>query len=159
MMRLIACCSAPAVCVCNSPLLLHTYARTPVLTLQAAYWQEQLAPRRNEWIVYGNDVEGSAFSTAPHDPLGASPWNLQVGFHAPSLCMFASTQRSHPHVELPLHGWPPPCCTLAPVGALWTRAAARTLRPFRRPQCLSKAPGSLLRSLEGAIPGVTEPML
>eukprot|EP00775_Hariotina_reticulata_P005737 gene5737-5977_t len=31
-----------------------------------------------DWVLYANDVEGSAFSDHPGDPLGSSSWNLKV---------------------------------------------------------------------------------
>jgi hypothetical protein len=35
-------------------------------------------PGAGDWIVYGNDVDGSAFSEQAADPLGSSKWNLKV---------------------------------------------------------------------------------
>jgi hypothetical protein len=37
-------------------------------------------PGAGDWIVYGNDVDGSAFSEHAADPLGSSKWNLKVRF-------------------------------------------------------------------------------
>lgn len=35
-------------------------------------------PKDADWVLYANDVEGSAFSDHPADPLGSSSWNLKV---------------------------------------------------------------------------------
>ncbi|KAG8382522.1 hypothetical protein BUALT_Bualt05G0086200 [Buddleja alternifolia] len=73
----------------------------PATYLEKEFWQE-IACGKTESVEYACDVDGSAFSSSPNDPLGKSRWNLKK---------------------------------------------------------LSRLPKSILRLLETAIPGVTEPML
>lgn len=72
------------------------------LPQQAAYWRERATCREDKFVEYGNDVEGTAFSTSDVPcPLAATDWNLQVRsflqvMHA---CMHAHacTVMSSPH--------------------------------------------------------------
>ncbi|XP_022717426.1 lysine-specific demethylase JMJ706-like [Durio zibethinus] len=73
----------------------------PATYLEKEFWHE-IACGKTESVEYACDVEGSAFSSSPSDPLGTSKWNLKK---------------------------------------------------------LSRLPKSILRLLETAIPGVTDPML
>ncbi|XP_038687784.1 lysine-specific demethylase JMJ706-like isoform X2 [Tripterygium wilfordii] len=73
----------------------------PASYLEKEFWRE-IACGNTETVEYACDVDGSAFSSSPNDPLGSSKWNLKK---------------------------------------------------------LSRLPKSILRLLETAIPGVTEPML
>ncbi|XP_057480782.1 lysine-specific demethylase JMJ13-like isoform X2 [Actinidia eriantha] len=73
----------------------------PASYLEKEFWHE-IACGKTESVEYACDVDGSAFSASPKDPLGQSKWNLKK---------------------------------------------------------LSRLPKSILRLLETAIPGVTEPML
>ena len=56
----------------------------PPPPLQMEYWrsreaaQQAPAGTKSDWVTYGNDVEGSAFSDSACDPLGSSKWNLKV---------------------------------------------------------------------------------
>ncbi|KAL3817910.1 hypothetical protein ACJIZ3_003815 [Penstemon smallii] len=73
----------------------------PATYMEKEFWHE-ISCGRTESVEYACDVDGSAFSSSPNDPLGKSRWNLKK---------------------------------------------------------LSRLPKSILRLLETAIPGVTEPML
>ncbi|XP_073029505.1 lysine-specific demethylase JMJ13-like isoform X2 [Primulina eburnea] len=73
----------------------------PPSYMEKEFWHE-IAGGKIESVEYACDVDGSAFSSSPNDPLGKSKWNLKK---------------------------------------------------------LSRLPKSVLRLLETAIPGVTEPML
>lgn len=73
----------------------------PATYLEKEFWHE-IACGKTETVEYACDVDGSAFSSCPSDPLGTSKWNLKN---------------------------------------------------------VSRLPKSLLRLLETAIPGVTDPML
>ncbi|KAL2455097.1 Transcription factor jumonji (jmj) family protein/zinc finger (C5HC2 type) family protein [Abeliophyllum distichum] len=79
----------------------HSAGGLPSTYLEKEFWQE-IACGKTESVEYACDVDGSAFSSSPNDPLGKSKWNLKK---------------------------------------------------------LSRLPKSILRLLETAIPGVTEPML
>ncbi|CAN0908032.1 Lysine-specific demethylase JMJ13 [Linum grandiflorum] len=79
---------------CSSGCLPATY-------MEKEFWQE-IACGKTETVEYACDVDGTAFSSSPTDPLGSSKWNLKN---------------------------------------------------------LSRLPKSVLRLLETAIPGVTDPML
>ncbi|CAA2994583.1 Hypothetical predicted protein [Olea europaea subsp. europaea] len=79
----------------------HIAGGLPSTYLEKEFWQE-IACGKTESVEYACDVDGSAFSSSPNDPLGKSNWNLKK---------------------------------------------------------LSRLPKSILRLLETAIPGVTEPML
>ncbi|XP_062026657.1 lysine-specific demethylase JMJ13 isoform X1 [Rosa rugosa] len=73
----------------------------PPTYLEKEFWKE-ISSGKTESVEYACDVDGSAFSCSPNDPLGSSKWNLKN---------------------------------------------------------LSRLPKSILRLLENAIPGVTDPML
>lgn len=45
--------------------------------LEKEFWKE-IACGKTETVEYACDVDGSAFSSAPSDPLGSSKWNLNV---------------------------------------------------------------------------------
>ncbi|CAA2938120.1 Hypothetical predicted protein [Olea europaea subsp. europaea] len=79
----------------------HSAGGLPSTYLEKEFWRE-IACGKTESVEYACDVDGSAFSSSPNDPLGKSKWNLKK---------------------------------------------------------LSRLPKSILRLLETAIPGVTEPML
>lgn len=48
--------------------------------LEKEFWKE-IACGKTETVEYACDVDGSAFSSAPGDPLGSSKWNLNVLFY------------------------------------------------------------------------------
>ncbi|XP_050375731.1 lysine-specific demethylase JMJ13 isoform X2 [Argentina anserina] len=73
----------------------------PPAYLEKEFWKE-IGSGKTDSVDYACDVDGSAFSSSPNDPLGSSKWNLKN---------------------------------------------------------LSRLPKSILRLLENAIPGVTDPML
>ncbi|KAL4199536.1 hypothetical protein AMTRI_Chr03g145440 [Amborella trichopoda] len=73
----------------------------PARYLEEEFWRE-IACGKTESVEYACDIDGSAFSSSPKDPLGSSKWNLNT---------------------------------------------------------LSRLPKSILRLLDNAIPGVTDPML
>ncbi|CAL1376209.1 unnamed protein product [Linum trigynum] len=73
----------------------------PATYMEQEFWQE-IGCGKTETVEYACDVDGTAFSSSPTDPLGSSKWNLKN---------------------------------------------------------LSRLPKSVLRLLENAIPGVTDPML
>ena len=56
---------------------------SPAVPSQAEYWREQLRGKGEEWVDYGNDVEGTAFADCGNDPLSNSAWNLNVSIRAP----------------------------------------------------------------------------
>jgi len=80
--------TAPSISIPSNPrcfgqrpcLLVHAVSALLVLCmlLQAAYWQRLDSLQSGESVVCGGDIEGSAFSSDPTDPLGSTPWNLQV---------------------------------------------------------------------------------
>ncbi|KAH9301607.1 hypothetical protein KI387_013190 [Taxus chinensis] len=78
-----------------------TAANLPTKFVEEEFWRE-IASGKMSTVEYACDIEGSAFSISPSDPLGTSKWNLKD---------------------------------------------------------LSRNPNSMLRLLETAIPGVTDPML
>lgn len=45
--------------------------------MEKEFWKE-IASGKTETVEYACDVDGSAFSSAPGDPLGSSKWNLNV---------------------------------------------------------------------------------
>ena len=49
----------------------------PSSEIERMYWEEMGSDKEME-VEYGADLEGSAFSTSPDDPLGRSDWNLKV---------------------------------------------------------------------------------
>ncbi|KAJ7570047.1 hypothetical protein O6H91_01G104900 [Diphasiastrum complanatum] len=55
----------------------------PAKFVEVQFWQEMALGKMNE-IEYGNDIEGSAFSTSLADPLGKSKWNLKDLPHLPN---------------------------------------------------------------------------
>ncbi|GLJ06965.1 hypothetical protein SUGI_0054080 [Cryptomeria japonica] len=78
-----------------------TAANLPTKFVEEEFWRE-ITLGKSSTVEYACDIEGSAFSESPSDPLGTSKWNLKD---------------------------------------------------------LSRNPNSMLRLLETAIPGVTDPML
>ncbi|XP_010530011.1 PREDICTED: lysine-specific demethylase JMJ706 isoform X2 [Tarenaya hassleriana] len=48
----------------------------PEVFLEKEFWRE-IACGKTETVEYACDVDGSAFSTSPSDPLGSSNWNLK----------------------------------------------------------------------------------
>ena len=68
------------------------------------YWKEMTSGARTE-VEYGDNLDGTAFSASPKDPLGCSDWNLAV--------------RTLDYVPPPLTPPPPPCApsrhTLTPL--------------------------------------------
>ena len=54
----------------------NTWALVPS-EVEKMYWKEMAS---GEWTVveYGDNLERSAFYSAPEDPLGSSDWNLSV---------------------------------------------------------------------------------
>jgi Tfp pilus tip-associated adhesin PilY1 len=53
-------------------------ASSPLSAGAAAAAAAAGVPGAGDWIMYGNDVDGSAFSEHTSDPLGSSQWNLKV---------------------------------------------------------------------------------
>lgn len=51
----------------------------PASFMEKEFWHE-IARGKTESVEYACDVEGSAFSSSPSDPLGKSRWNLKVLF-------------------------------------------------------------------------------
>lgn len=51
----------------------------PVSFLEKEFWNE-IACGKTDSVEYACDVDGSAFSSSPTDPLGKSRWNLKVFF-------------------------------------------------------------------------------
>lgn len=49
----------------------------PSRYMEEEFWHE-IAVGKTETVEYACDVEGSAFSSSPNDPLGKSKWNLKV---------------------------------------------------------------------------------
>lgn len=49
----------------------------PAAYLEKEFWEE-ISFGKTEAVEYACDVEGSAFSSSAHDPLGCSKWNLKV---------------------------------------------------------------------------------
>lgn len=49
----------------------------PATYMEKEFWHE-IACGKIESVEYACDVEGSAFSSSPSDPLGTSKWNLKV---------------------------------------------------------------------------------
>lgn len=49
----------------------------PPTYLEKEFWHE-IALGKTETVEYACDVDGSAFSSSPTDPLGNSKWNLKV---------------------------------------------------------------------------------
>ncbi|XP_024524853.1 lysine-specific demethylase JMJ706 isoform X1 [Selaginella moellendorffii] len=54
-----------------------TAAVQPPLFVEAEFWKEMLAGN-SDHIQYASDVDGSAFSSSPADPLASSNWNLKI---------------------------------------------------------------------------------
>jgi len=53
----------------------------PPRMVEVEYWRQREMPPVNgkyDWVDYGNDVEGSAFTDHASDPLGSTKWNLKV---------------------------------------------------------------------------------
>jgi hypothetical protein len=133
---------------------------------QAEFWRQRSqrpgAPKARRGaaapasgVVYGNDIDGSAFSDRRGDPLASSAWNLQVGAGG------ALGVRSCGHRWACLPWGRAHLCRSC------SRAAIR--RPTRRHSCpapppylqtLPTAPGSCLGLLRGlVVPGVSSPLL
>lgn len=55
----------------------NSSATLPHRFVEAEFWKEIHSGRISN-VEYGCDIEGSAFSTSPKDPLGTSKWNLKV---------------------------------------------------------------------------------
>lgn len=59
----------------------------PARYVEEEFWRE-IAFGKMDFVEYACDVDGSAFSSSPHDQLGKSNWNLKVNilslliFHA-----------------------------------------------------------------------------
>ncbi|MBA0621489.1 hypothetical protein Godav_007104 [Gossypium davidsonii] len=100
--------------------------------LEKEFWHE-IAYGKTESVEYACDVEGSAFSSSPSDPLGSSKWNLEVLIS------------EGPTELIPLYSIP----------KLPRSVISGKVVIYR----LSRLPKSTLRLLETAIPGVTDPML
>lgn len=49
----------------------------PATYLEKEFWKE-IGCGKTESVEYACDVDGSAFSSSPNDPLGSSKWNLKV---------------------------------------------------------------------------------
>lgn len=49
----------------------------PASFMEKEFWHE-IACGKTESVEYACDVDGSAFSSSPSDPLGKSRWNLKV---------------------------------------------------------------------------------
>lgn len=49
----------------------------PASYVEKEFWHE-IVCGRTEHVEYACDVDGSAFSSSPSDPLGNSKWNLKV---------------------------------------------------------------------------------
>ena len=49
----------------------------PSRYMEEEFWHE-IAVGKTGTVEYACDVEGSAFSSSPNDPLGKSKWNLKV---------------------------------------------------------------------------------
>ena len=64
--------------------------------LEKEFWNEILCGK-TESVEYACDVDGSAFSSAPGDPLGSSNWNLNVLIYLNfTFCVFfVMHQRKH----------------------------------------------------------------
>jgi hypothetical protein len=45
--------------------------------VEEEFWRE-IAFGKMDFVEYACDVDGSAFSSSPHDQLGKSNWNLKV---------------------------------------------------------------------------------
>jgi hypothetical protein len=53
--------------------------------MEEEFWRE-IAFGKMDYVEYACDVDGSAFSSSPHDQLGKSNWNLKVNT-SPSLSL------------------------------------------------------------------------
>lgn len=49
----------------------------PASYIEKEFWHE-ISCGKTESVEYACDVDGSAFSSSPSDPLGSSNWNLKV---------------------------------------------------------------------------------
>jgi hypothetical protein len=49
----------------------------PARYVEEEFWRE-IAFGKMDFVEYACDVDGSAFSSSPHDQLGKSNWNLKV---------------------------------------------------------------------------------
>jgi len=55
----------------------------PARYVEEEFWRE-IAFGKMDFVEYACDVDGSAFSSSPHDQLGKSNWNLKVNIHLSS---------------------------------------------------------------------------
>lgn len=67
---------------CSSGSLPPTY-------LEKEFWKE-IGSGKTESVEYACDVDGSAFSSSPNDPLGSSKWNLKVCFGIIQILIFVN---------------------------------------------------------------------
>ncbi|PPS09825.1 hypothetical protein GOBAR_AA10824 [Gossypium barbadense] len=111
----------------------------PATYLEKEFWHE-IACGKTESVEYACDVEGSAFSSSPSDPLGTSKWNLKLS-------------NSIDMLDLVNLDW----CLLR-GGSIEGSTRSDTFNP-KIVKNLSRLPKSTLRLLETAIPGVSDPML
>lgn len=49
----------------------------PAKYVEEEFWRE-ISSGKMDFVEYACDVDGSAFSSSPHDQLGKSNWNLKV---------------------------------------------------------------------------------
>lgn len=59
----------------------------PARYVEEEFWRE-IAFGKMDFVEYACDVDGSAFSSSPHDQLGKSNWNLKVNIllSSPHVC-------------------------------------------------------------------------
>lgn len=63
----------------------------PASYLEKEFWHE-IECGKTETVEYACDVDGSAFSSSPSDPLGNSKWNLKVFISLLFLFFFLNLQ-------------------------------------------------------------------
>lgn len=68
----------------------YSSASLPASHMEKEFWRE-IACGKTETVEYACDVDGSAFSSSPSDPLGKSKWNLKV-LTLLCVCMCACAQ-------------------------------------------------------------------
>lgn len=59
----------------------------PAKYVEEEFWRE-IAFGKMDFVEYACDVDGSAFSSSPHDQLGKSNWNLKVTNSLLCLCVW-----------------------------------------------------------------------
>lgn len=69
----------------------HIAGGLPSTYLEKEFWQE-IACGKTESVEYACDVDGSAFSSSPNDPLGKSNWNLKVFISESFFFLFCCSQ-------------------------------------------------------------------